>query len=143
MENNNLSIANCIQETEVENLYVIPAGNVPPNPSELLVSEKMVELLDKLKEMCDLVIIDGTPCDLVTDSVILSRIVDSTVIVTEHKQTKKENLKRIVNNIQNVGGKIAGIVINKLDISVKKYNEGYYYYGSISTEKDSKQSKTK
>lgn len=123
-------IIDYIQETEVENLYAITAGNVPPNPSELLVSEKMLRLLKKAKEMCDLVIIDGTPSQLVTDSIILSRIVDSTIIVTAYKQTKKENLKRIVQNIKNVGGKISGIVVNKMPISAKKYSESYYY-GSV------------
>ena len=97
-------LANYIQETEIPNLYIIPAGNIPPNPSELLISTKMISLLDRLKEICDLIIIDGTPCELVTDSIILSRIVDSTVIVTAHKQTKKDDLQKIVTNIQNVGG---------------------------------------
>ena len=60
----------------------IAAGNVPPNPSELLVSPQMLKLLEDLKEICDLVIIDGTPCELVADSIILSRIVDSCIIIT-------------------------------------------------------------
>ena len=125
-------LANYIQETQVPNLYIIPAGNIPPNPSELLISPKMVSLLDRLKELCDLVIIDGTPCELVTDAIILSRIVDSTVIVTAHKQTKKDDLQKIVTNIQNVGGKIAGIVLNKIPVSVRKYEQSYYY-GSTSS----------
>ena len=124
-------LADYIQDTQVPNLYIIPAGNIPPNPSELLISTRMVSLLDRLKEICDLVIIDGTPCELVTDSIILSRIVDSTVIVTAHKETKKDDLKKIVTNIQNVGGKIAGIVLNKIPVSVKKYEQSYYY-GSTS-----------
>lgn len=124
-------IIDYIQETEVKNLYVISAGNIPPNPSELLINPKMVNLLDKLKQVSDIVIIDGTPCELVTDSVILSRLVDSTVIVTAHKQTKKDTLQKIVTNIQNVGGKIAGIVLNKIPVSAKKYEQSYYY-GSTS-----------
>lgn len=127
------SIGDYIQETEVDNLYVISAGSVPPNPSELLVSAQMTTLLDELKGICDLIIIDGTPCELVTDSVILSRVVDSTVIVTAHKMTKKDALNRVVKNIQNVGGKIAGVVINKMPISVKEYNERYYYGESKSS----------
>ena len=125
-------LANYIQDTQIPNLYIIPAGNIPPNPSELLISTKMVNLLDRLKELCDLIIIDGTPSELVTDSIILSRIVDSTVIVTAHKQTKKDDLQKIVTNIQNVGGKIAGIVLNKVPVSAKKYEQSYYY-GSTST----------
>ena len=122
-------VRNYIQATEVENLYVITAGNVPPTPSELLVSPQMIGLLDALKSSCDMIIIDGTPSELVTDSVILSRIADSTVIVTAHKITKKDALERVVKNIQNVGGKIAGVVINKVPISAKRYGEKYYYYG--------------
>lgn len=122
-------VRNYIQATEVENLYVITAGNVPPNPSELLVSPQMIGLLDALKSSCDMIIIDGTPSELVTDSVILSRIADSTVIVTAHKITKKDALERVVKNIQNVGGKIAGVVINKVPVSAKRYGEKYYYYG--------------
>ena len=130
-ENSMDEIIDYIQETEVKNLYVISAGNIPPNPSELLITPKMVNLLDKLKQVSDIVIIDGTPCELVTDSVILSRLVDSTVIVTAHKHTKKDTLQKIVTNIQNVGGKIAGIVLNKIPVSAKKYEQSYYY-GSTS-----------
>ncbi len=126
-------LADYIQDTEVPNLYIIPAGNIPPNPSELLISTRMISLLDRLKDICDLVIIDGTPCELVTDAIILSRIVDSTVIVTAHKETKKDDLQKIVTNIQNVGGKIAGIVLNKIPVSVKKYEQSYYYGSTAMT----------
>ncbi|MBS5858118.1 MAG: CpsD/CapB family tyrosine-protein kinase [Clostridia bacterium] len=138
-ENSMDEIIDYIQETEVKNLYVISAGNIPPNPSELLITPKMVNLLDKLKQVSDIVIIDGTPCELVTDSVILSRLVDSTVIVTAHKQTKKDTLQKIVTNIQNVGGKIAGIVLNKIPVSAKKYEQSYYYGStSMKNERNSK-----
>ena len=130
-ENGNMSedLGNYIQTTEVENLYVMAAGNVPPNPSELLVSTPMIRLLDELKTMCDIIIIDGTPSELVTDSVILSRLADSTVIVTAHKLTKKDALERVVKNIKNVSGRIAGVVINKVPVSAKRYGDRYYYYG--------------
>ena len=122
-----IDISKYIQKTEVENLLIMPAGNIPPNPSELLVAPQMVKLLEDLKEVCDIIIIDGTPCELVTDSIILSRIVDSTVVVTAHKETRKDNLEKIIKNIQNVGGHLAGVVINKMPVSAKKYNEKYYY----------------
>lgn len=130
-EKKNISeeIIDCIRKTEVPNLYLMPAGSIPPNPSELLVSPKMIKMLDKLKQAFDIVIIDGTPCELVTDSVILSRIVDSTIIVTAHKVTKKDALERIIKNIQNVGGNLTGVVVNKMPISGKKYEKKYYYYG--------------
>ena len=139
---NDENIVKYIQETDVDNLHILTAGNVPPNPSELLVSTQMLELVEKLKSMCDLVIIDGTPCGLVTDSVILSRIVDSTLIITAHKQTKKDNLKNIVRDIENVGGNICGVVFNKAPISAKKYSESYYY-GSSSTKHNKEKAKKK
>ena len=87
----------------------------------------MIHLLEKLKEICDIVIIDGPPTQLVTDSLILTRIADSTVIIAEGNKTKKESLRRIVDNIQKVGGKIAGVVLNKVKLSAKNYEQSYYY----------------
>ena len=105
-----------IQHTETENLDLMPAGNIPPNPSELLTSHEMTELLERLKQYYDLVIIDGTPCELVTDAVVLSRTADLTLIVTAYKQTKKDSLENVIKNIKDVGGKLAGVVINKMPI---------------------------
>lgn len=133
-----IDLSKYIQKTEVENLLIMTAGNIPPNPSELLVAPQMNKLLEDLKEVCDIVIIDGTPCELVTDSIILSRIVDSTVVVTAHKETKKDNLEKIIRNIQNVGGHLAGVVVNKMPISIKKYNENYYYASTSGSTLDKK-----
>ncbi len=124
-----------IRTSEIPNLCVMPAGNIPPNPSELLVTTRMLDMLEDLKKQCDLIIIDSTPSKLVTDSVILSRIVDSTIVVTSHNQTQKEDLAKVVKDIKNVGGNIAGIVYNKIPVSGKKYNDTYYY---ASTEKSSR-----
>ena len=135
-------ILDYVQQTEVENLYVITAGNVPPNPSELLVSMQMTTLLEKAKNLCDIVIVDGTPCELVTDSVILSRAVDTTIVVTAHKITKKDALQRVIKNIKNVGGNLAGVVINKVPVSAKKYGEKYYYYGHDANKEDSGRKKS-
>lgn len=117
----------CIHRTETRNLFIMSSGSIPPNPSELLVSTQMADLLNELKTIFDIIIIDGTPSAVVTDSVILSRIVDATVIVASYKQTRKDNLERIVKNIQNVGGKITGIVLNKVPITGKSYEQSYYY----------------
>ena len=135
-ENEINNIENYIQETEVENLYMIPAGDVPPNPSELLISKKMSLVIEELKDKCDIIIIDGTPCELVTDSVVLTRLADITIMVTAYKQTKKENLKKVIGNIKNIGGKNIGIILNKIHISEKKYEERYYY-GSTEIQKKS------
>ena len=64
---------------------------------------------------------------LVTDSVILSRMADSTIIVTAHKVTKKDGLEKTKRMIENVGGKIAGVVLNKVPVNIQKYKSTYYY----------------
>lgn len=120
-------LSNYLRETDVPNLFVLAAGNIPPNPSELLISTQMTKLLDKLKNQCDIVILDGTPSRLVTDSIILSRIVDSTIVVVAHNQTKKDELQKTIKDIKNVGGRVAGVVYNKIPIQSKKYSETYYY----------------
>ena len=120
-------LANYIRVTKVPNLYLLPSGNVPPNPSELLVTQKMVDLLNELKTEFDLIVIDGTPSKLVTDAVILSRLVDSTIIVAGHNMAKKDDLAKVVRDIKNVGGNIAGVVYNQKPSSGKKANETYYY----------------
>lgn len=121
------NVLSYVRPTEIDNLFVITAGNVPPNPSELLTSDLMPESLETLKKVSDMIIIDGTPSDLVTDAVILSRYVDTTIIVTAYKETKMEALEKVKKEILNVGGKIAGVVINKMPIAQKKYYSSYYY----------------
>lgn len=135
----NPNILSYIKETEVENLYIITAGNIPPNPSELLVSEQMIEAVEQLKSVCDLVIFDGTPSSLVTDAVIISRYVDTTLIVSAYKTTKMDDLEKVKRDIENVGGKIAGVVINKMPISQKQYYANYYYGSSNLSMKNSRQ----
>lgn len=128
-EESSEDLSRYIRSTEIENLYLIPAGNVPPNPSELIASEKMVKLIKELEEVCDIVILDGTPSIIVTDSIILSRIVDSTLIVTAQNVTKIEDLNKVKRDIDNVGGKIAGVVVNRMEVNTKQYQDRYYYYG--------------
>lgn len=126
-----VNIDKYLKKTDVNNLYLLAAGNIPPNPSELLVRRQMRNLLEQLKNQVDLIIIDGTPSKLVTDSVILSRIVDSTIIVSAHNQTRKDDLERVIKDIKNVGGNVAGVVYNKIPVSSKKYNQTYYYSSNV------------
>lgn len=131
VEDDKIDLGDYIKPTIVENLYVMTAGIVPPNPAELLTSQKMSDLIKALEKSADIVIFDGTPSTIVTDALIISRSIGSTLIVTSHKQTKMEDLKQIKKNIENVGGKIAGVVVNKVPRSQKIYGGGYYYESSI------------
>lgn len=135
---NKEDIFSYLKETNVDGLYVMPSGDIPPNPSELLVSEEMKELITKLKNTFDMVIFDGTPVLLVTDAVILSRQLDSTLIVTSYKSTKIGDVEKIKKMIENVGGNISGIVINKMPMNPKKY-ESTYYYGNNDKRKENKE----
>ena len=120
-----------IQPTAVDNLYVITAGVVPPNPSELLTSTKMIDLIKTLEGMADIVIFDSTPSTMVTDAMAITRYVGSTIIVASYKKTKMEVLKQIKRNIENVGGKVSGVILNKVPLSKREYGRSYYYESSI------------
>ena len=133
LENSIDNVAQYLQKTLVDNLYLFSAGTVPPNPSELLTNTKMVDLIKTLEEMADIVIFDSTPSMMVTDAMILSRFVGGTLLVTSSKKTKIDNLKEIKKNIENVGGNITGVIVNKIPMNKKAYGRGYYYETSIET----------
>lgn len=140
VEDNERDIVKFMYGTEIPNLHVIPAGNIPPNPSELLVSEKMKRMLEELKKIVDVIILDGTPCNLVTDSVVVSRLADQTVLVSEYNFTRSEDLKETKKAIETAGGKVTGVVLNKMPINKKKYDGKYYYSGyGVNVENDRKQ----
>lgn len=117
-----------IKETKIAKVHIMTMGTIPPNPSELLLSRKMEYLVKMLKSIYDIVIIDGTPCNLVSDSIPVSRITDGTVIVTESKKTKIEDLKNLRNQINNAKGMIIGTILNKKEIKRSEY--GNWYYGN-------------
>lgn len=122
----NGEIESYVTPTKIDNLFVIPNGDVPANPSELLISEKTIKMIDRLKKIADLVVIDGTPCSLVTDSIILSKVVDTNLIVTSYGKTEIGVIKNLKRNIENAHGNIAGVVINKMPMEARKYYKGYY-----------------
>ena len=116
-----------IKETKVPKVHLMTIGAVPPNPSELLLSSKMQDLINMLKCVYDVVIVDGTPCNLVSDSIPVSRIVDTTILVAESRKTKIEDLNNVSKLINNAEGKIEGVILNKKGIKNKEYGKGYYY----------------
>ncbi|MCX8074599.1 MAG: CpsD/CapB family tyrosine-protein kinase [Clostridia bacterium] len=117
------------RETDIPNLYVMTAGSVPPNPSELLGSKKMLKFMESIKKKFSVIIFDGPPVNVVTDSLILTRLVDTTVLVAAIKNTQIKHLDTAKKSIENVGGKIAGVVVNKLPVTnASQYKEYYEYY---------------
>ena len=120
-----------IKETKVENLSIITAGVVPPNPSELLNSEANKKLIEKLEKDYDYIIFDCVPTNGLPDSLIVSSLVDKAIIVCAANVTPTELLQKTKNTLQNVDADIAGIVVNKTKASYNKYYGHYYgkYYG--------------
>ena len=125
-----------IKETKIPSLHMLQNGTIPPNPAELISSENMKRLLDLLKSMYDVVLLDGTPCMVVSDSIALSSMVDSTILIAESKKTKTNDLKKTKKLIEDVNGKILGVITNKAEIQGGKYyGKKYgYYYGSEAKE---------
>lgn len=106
-------------------LYAIVSGHIPPNPAELLASEEMEKVIEKLREEYDYVIIDTNPIGLVADAQILSSKVDGVILVARYEKTKKENLLSCKKMIDQVGGNTIGVILNGIDEKKGKY---YYYY---------------
>ena len=122
-----VNFSHYIQKTSIDNLYIITRGTYPPNPSELLGSEKNRELINTLKQHFDIIIFDGAPCNGVTDSIVMSTLVDEVLIVTKDGSTAKTALDTTRDMLAKVNAPVAGIVMNEVDKKVAKY---YGYYGS-------------
>jgi len=110
----NERITKFINDTEIKNLNVITSGNVPPNPTELLKSPKVQELIKDLKVFYDVVIFDGVSVLEAPDSAILSKVCDLTVILSAYKNTKKESLKIAYKEINAAEGSVVGVAFNKI-----------------------------
>ena len=123
-------ITNCadfISETKVKNLFLMPRGIVPPNPSELLNSKKNESLIKLLTKHFDLVILDGAPINGLSDSLILSSYVDRVLLVGCIGHTPKTEFKNTIKALQNVNANIAGCVANNVTTKHNGYGKYYYY----------------
>jgi polysaccharide biosynthesis transport protein len=118
---------------KVKKVAVLTAGNTPPDPAELLSSEKMDIFLSKLKEVADVVIIDGPPF-FVTDAMILASKVDRVLLVVRPGHTRRSLAKASMEQIKLVGAKVVGVVLNRIPLRGADYYAGksylYTYYGS-------------
>ena len=119
-----------IQKTEIKNLSVLTMGAVPPNPAELIASSKNERLMNILKEDYDIVIYDCVPITGLTDSLIMSKLVDKTIIVATSNVTPVELLQNTKKSLLNVGADIAGVVFNRVETDTGIYANKYYgkYY---------------
>ncbi len=108
-----------------KNLDVLTAGEIPPNPTELLGSDEFSGLLDKLSEKYEYIILDTSPVNLVTDTALISSLVDGIVLVVRNGQTQKDDVASAVKSLKFVGAKILGFVFNDADNAGKKLYGNY------------------
>lgn len=122
------ALSDAVQKTSIEGLYALTGGVIPPNPSELLGSEQMKNVLQRAKEQYDYVLIDTPPVMPVTDALIVSRFVDGMILVIASAEVKVEMARDVKNQLVNAGANILGVVLNKVRSEHHGYGYGYYYY---------------
>lgn len=116
-----------VNKTDVDNLDVISCGPIPPNPSELLASKKMKQLLEDAKSTYDMVIFDTPPVLAVTDAQILANIADGSLLVIRSNKTEIEAATKAREALEPANAKLLGTVLNDRE---KKHANYYYYYGA-------------
>jgi len=126
------TLAGAIQKTLVENLSVMVCGATPPNPAEVLGSEKMRALVEQVRLDYDVVLFDSSPLLAVTDPAVLAMLADGVVVVVSAGKTTLEELQHSVEMLESVGGRVLGVILNNLDlkraygISYRKARAGSY-----------------
>jgi capsular exopolysaccharide synthesis family protein len=121
----NASIDKIIQKTQIDNLDLISAGPIPPNPVELIASKRTEELFRELKERYDYIIIDSAPVGAVSDSFLLFKYADINIFTLRHNYTRKDEFQNTIKSIQVKNFDNVALLINDIAISNKSY--GYHY----------------
>ena len=114
-----------IQDTLADGLSVIPSGKIPPNPSELLASERMSKVIERLKQDAEIIIVDSPPVTAVTDSSVLAPRMDGVLLVIQPGVTKLDAARHAVEQLHRVGANLIGVVLNNVEPKSSRY--GYYY----------------
>jgi len=119
------TIENMISQTDTENLFILPSGNIPPNPSEMISSERLSFVLDHIKHSFDFVIIDTPPVLPASDALLISAHTDGILIVIKAGSVNKKHIQNAISQIEATRTKILGLVLNRVDVRRERY---YRYY---------------
>jgi non-specific protein-tyrosine kinase len=122
-----------LRDTRIPGMYLVTSGGLPPNPSELVGSEKMMEILRQVRLKVDMVIVDTPPMMAVTDAAVLAPKMDGVILVVRPGVTKLVNTKQTVDQLRRGGANILGIVLNDIEHRRSRYQyyyRGYYNYES-------------
>ena len=122
-----VKLEDSIAQTDVENLWLLPSGPIPPNPAEILGSNAMKEFVEVVKENFDLVIFDTPPILAFTDAQILGHLCDGALLIIKSNGTEKNELQRAKELLDKANVNILGVILNGVE---KKEFSYYYYYGS-------------
>lgn len=138
-----IELGDAIFETDMDNLYLMPCGTLPPNPSELLGSKAMKECINELKNRFDIILFDSPPIIAVTDAAILSSEVDGVILVVKAGKTDRNAVIKSYEILRNISNHTLGALLNVVDVegvygSYYYYYYHYYYYGKDGTKKSSR-----
>jgi len=117
---------NYVQKTDIKNLDLITTGSMPPNPTVLLESKKIEEVLNHLKGKYNVVILDSPPVSGLTDALVLSRLADAVLIVASTKKATLDMLEDTKQALETVNANIAGVILNNVEQQTNKYYNSYY-----------------
>ncbi|MSP90301.1 MAG: polysaccharide biosynthesis tyrosine autokinase [Myxococcales bacterium] len=119
------NIGDLVQRTEVPGLDVLPCGPLPPNPAEVLHTDRFKELLRQLQERYETVVFDSPPVEIVSDALVIASLVDGVVVVVHSEKTKREEVDQAIHSLRSVNATILGIVLSRTATRGPGY--GYYY----------------
>lgn len=128
LSSNQVELDEVVQRSRIPKLDVIACGPIPPNPAELIASERMRQVLARAAEQYDHVIVDTPPLISVTDPVILSTMVDGVILVVQAGRSTRDIVRRARLELSNVGAKVFGVVLNNFDMKREGYSSDYSYY---------------
>ncbi|MCB2198468.1 polysaccharide biosynthesis tyrosine autokinase [bacterium] len=124
-----MGMSSTLMTPGMENLHIITSGGVPPNPAEMLVSERMKQFIDEAREEFDIILFDAPPVLPVTDAAILAKRTDATLLVYRTGKVPRAALRRAKVQIESVGATVMGVVLNDLRSELIGFSSSHYYYG--------------
>ena len=117
-----------IKDVDFENLKIITSGVIPPNPAELLASNRMKDLIEQIRDDFDLIIIDSAPILSAADTIEVAPLTNGVVMVAKAASTPIPSIQTAIDQIMDVGGRVVGCILNNVDLEKEDYYYSYYRY---------------
>lgn len=124
-----VDLSQVVHDTSIDNLSIIPAGQVPPNPTTLLQNARFDNMIERVRNGFDYIIIDTPPIGLVVDAAIVAQKADGSLLVTESGAVSRRFVKKAVEQMEQSGAQFLGVILNKVDTTKDRYGS-YGSYGA-------------